>query len=80
MYKILRSFLILLGLTLVSGRFFVSCNQPSSEGMLIITQIEKNQKATEFPLASPIEARLMMIDPEAPEKKALLLTKEFYSA
>ncbi len=84
MYRTLRSFFILLGLTVISGCFFVSCNQRSSEGMIIMTQVDKDQKIIDFTSEGypsvRLGAKIMMIDPKHPEREALLLSKEFYSA
>ncbi len=52
--------------------------------MIVITQIDKDQEITAFDSTEDLrvfkEAKIMMIDPSQPERKALLLSDDFYSA
>lgn len=84
MFRALRSFFIPFILTVISGCLFMSCNQHSSEGMIVITQIDKDQEIKVFDSTDDLkvfkEAKIMMIDPSQPERKPLLLSDDFYSA
>lgn len=84
MFRKLRSIFILFILMLMSGGLFISCNQQSSEGMIVMTQLDKDQETIEFNSTDKLRifkgARLMMMDPLNPERKALLLSEDFYSA
>lgn len=68
----------------ISGWFFISCDQHSTEGMLILTQLSKDQHLTALNSTNYIElpsrAKLIMLDPDDPQPIPVLLSKEFYSA
>jgi hypothetical protein len=84
MFKELRSFFIISSLMLITGGLFTSCDQRSSEGMIIMTQVDKDQEikdfnSTDFPRVLS-GAQIMMMDPANPQRQPLLLSKDFYSA
>ncbi|MGI9531470.1 hypothetical protein [Lutimonas sp.] len=82
--KVNRWIVVFLFPIIVSGWFLTSCDRPSTEGMLILTQVDKNQNLTAFNRSDSFElpdgAKIVMIDPENLHRKPLQLTKEFYSA
>ena len=84
MFRTLGSFIILFSLMAISGCFVSSCNQRSSEGMIVLTQIDKDQETTDFSSAEDqavfFGAKIMMIDPTHVDRPALLLSNDFYSA
>jgi len=84
MFRTLGSFIILFSLMAISGYFVTSCTQRSSEGMIVLTQIDKDQETTGFSSAEDqavfFGAKIMMIDPTHADRPALLLSNDFYSA
>lgn len=84
MFRGLRSLFMLYTVMVFSSCLFISCQQHSPEGMIVLTQIDKGNEAMEFNLADDLKAfkgaKLMMIDPSNPERRALPLSKDFYSA
>lgn len=84
MFRELRSVFIFFILTVTSGCLFISCTQHSSEGMIVMTQIDKDQETIAFNSADNLRffkgAKIMMMDPSNPERKATLLTEDFYAA
>ncbi len=84
MFRTLGSFIILFSLIGISGCFVISCNHRSSEGMIVLTQIDKDQETTGFSLVENQAvfsgAKIMMMDPTHTDRPALLLSNDFYSA
>jgi len=84
MFRTLGSFIILFSLMAISGCFVTSCTQRSSEGMIVLTQIDKDQETTGFSSAEDqtvfFGSKIMMIDPTHADRPALLLSNDFYSA
>lgn len=84
MCKELRSFFILSILIVFTGGLFISCDQRSAEGMIIMTQVDKDQETEDFNSADfprlLTGAQIMMMDPVHPQRQPLLLSKDFYSA
>ena len=84
MFRELPSVFILFILTVISGCLFISCTQHSSEGMIVMTQIDKDQETIAFGSTDNLSffkgAKIMMMDPSNPERKALLLSEDFYAA
>lgn len=84
MFKELQNLTPTFFLIIISGFLLVSCSQHASEGMIIMTQVDKDVKITEFKKEAKLrifsEAKIMMIDPANPERRSWLLSKNFYSA
>ena len=84
MFRKLQSLFVLSILIVITGRLFVSCNEQLPEGMIIITQVDKDHETLTytkhvFP-RSITGAKIVMIDPINPEREPLFLSKDFYSA
>ena len=84
MFRTLGSFIIHFSLIAISGCFVTSCNHRSSEGMIVLTQIDKDQETTGFSSAEDqavfLGAKIMMADPTHLDRPAQLLSNDFYSA
>lgn len=84
MFKRLPSKFISFYLLLFSACLLMSCEHQVQEGMIVITQVEKNQKNAEMiSVGVPIMttgSKLLKIDPEYPEHLPVVLTRDFYSA
>ena len=77
-------FLVLSGMILVSGVFFMSCSHRSSQGMMVVTQVPGEQNITEFKASNDPRklsgAQLRLIDPKDPTGDSKMLTGDFFSA
>lgn len=72
------------GLMVMFTYLLLSCNGKSSEGMLLLTQVSKDQNLNDvISYSDPVlmqGAQLIMIDPLQPNRPAEIISKDFYSA
>jgi len=68
----------------VFGLFFSSCNENSMNGMIIFTQVSKDLNSKDFITGKSWryinESRIVVLDPNSPEKRIKVLTEDYYSA